>query len=73
MASDKQLRIERITTDTLEVRRTVHNDIVATDALTADQVRARSEVNLMTLAYAGGTLVGNATVRPLVQTRPLLL
>lgn len=44
--------------------RRIHNQIVPTAPLSADEVAERAGRNRLTLAYAAGELVGNATIRP---------
>ena len=44
--------------------RSIHNTIVPTAPLSATDVAERAARNRLTLAYASGQLVGNATVRP---------
>lgn len=44
--------------------RSVHNTIIPTAPLSAADVAERAARNRLTLAYASGVLVGNATVRP---------
>lgn len=44
--------------------REIHNTIIPTDPLSAEDVEERATRNRLTLAYADGVLVGNATVRP---------
>ena len=48
----------------LEEWRAIHNAIIPTVPLSADDVAERSGRNRLTLGYADGVLVGNATVRP---------
>jgi GNAT superfamily N-acetyltransferase len=48
----------------LEDWRAIHNTIIPTDPLSAGDVAERSTRHRLTLAYAEGRLVGNATVRP---------
>ncbi|MEV0235243.1 GNAT family N-acetyltransferase [Nonomuraea sp. NPDC050786] len=48
----------------LEHWRTIHNVIIPTAPLTAADVAERAGRNRLTLGYAAGRLVGNATVRP---------
>ena len=48
----------------LEDWRAIHNAIIPTAPLTAGEVVERASRNRLTLAYAAGELVGNATVRP---------
>lgn len=42
----------------------IHNEIIAPDPLTLDEVRERAGRNRLELAYRGDTAVGNSTVRP---------
>lgn len=44
--------------------RAIHNAIIPTAPLSADEVADRATRHRLTLGYAGGVLVGNATVRP---------
>ncbi|QBX57390.1 GNAT family N-acetyltransferase [Nocardioides seonyuensis] len=48
----------------LEDWRAIHNAIIPTDPLSADDVAERATRHRLTLAYSGRELVGNATVRP---------
>lgn len=48
----------------LEEWRAVHNAVIPTAALSTDEVAERAGRNRLTLGYASGVLVGNATVRP---------
>jgi GNAT superfamily N-acetyltransferase len=48
----------------LEEWRAIHNAIIPTAPLSADEVAERSGRHRLTLGYADGVLVGNATVRP---------
>jgi GNAT superfamily N-acetyltransferase len=48
----------------LEDWRAIHNAIIPTAPLSADDVAERSGRNRLTLGYESGELVGNATVRP---------
>ena len=48
----------------LEAWRAIHNAIIPTDPLSADEVAERAGRNRLTLGYEAGVLVGNATVRP---------
>lgn len=48
----------------LEDWRAIHNRIIPTAPLSADEVAERATRHRLTLAYEGGVLVGNATVRP---------
>jgi GNAT superfamily N-acetyltransferase len=59
-----RLRVEVATGAGLEQWRAVHNAIIPTAPLSADEVAERSGRNRLTLGYAGDELVGNATVRP---------
>ncbi|MFI8519899.1 GNAT family N-acetyltransferase [Streptomyces sp. NPDC085481] len=65
------LRIERIEpTDSatapalLEDWRLIHNEIIPTAPLSAEEVRERAGRNRLDVAYAGGVAVGCSTVRP---------
>ena len=58
------LRIVLAAPDLLEEWRAIHNAIIPTAPLSADEVAERATRNRLTLAYDGGVLVGNATVRP---------
>jgi len=44
--------------------RSIHNTIIPTAPLSAADVAERAARNRLTLAYASGELVGNATMRP---------
>jgi GNAT superfamily N-acetyltransferase len=44
--------------------REIHNLIIPTDPLSADEVAERAARHRLTLGYVSGELVGNATVRP---------
>jgi GNAT superfamily N-acetyltransferase len=44
--------------------RAIHNEIIPTAPLSAGEVAERAGRHRLTLAYADGELVGNATVRP---------
>lgn len=48
----------------LEEWRSIHNAIIPTAPLSAAEVTERAARNRLTVAYASGDLVGNATVRP---------
>lgn len=48
----------------LEDWRAIHNAIIPTAPLSAGEVAERAGRHRLTLAYADGELVGNATVRP---------
>ena len=50
--------------DTREAWRAIHNQIIPTDPLSAEDVAERAARNHLTLAYVGGVLIGNATLRP---------
>lgn len=56
------LGIEIATGPLLDDWRAIHNAIIPTDPLSADEVAERSTRNRLTLAYADDILVGNATV-----------
>ena len=58
------LRIVSATPGLLEEWRAIHNAIIPTAPLSADEVAERATRNQLTLAYDGDVLVGNATVRP---------
>jgi GNAT superfamily N-acetyltransferase len=58
------LRIVSATPGLLEEWRAIHNAIIPTAPLSADDVAERATRNRLTLAYDGDVLVGNATVRP---------
>jgi ribosomal protein S18 acetylase RimI-like enzyme len=63
------LRIVSATPGLLEEWRAIHNAIIPTAPLSADEVAERATRNQLTLAYDGDVLVGNATVRPPGDTR----
>jgi GNAT superfamily N-acetyltransferase len=44
--------------------RAIHNQIIPTAPLSVEEVAERAGRNRLTLAYAAGELVGNATMRP---------
>jgi GNAT superfamily N-acetyltransferase len=48
----------------LEQWRTIHNTVVPTAPLSSEEVAERAGRNRLTVAYASGDLVGNATLRP---------
>ena len=58
------LRIAAVTSHTLEDWRRIHNKIIPTAPLSAEDVEERLTRHLLTLAYDNDVLVGNATVRP---------
>jgi GNAT superfamily N-acetyltransferase len=58
------LRIVPAAPDLLEQWGAIHNAIIPTAPLSADEVAERATRNRLTLAYDGDVLVGNATVRP---------
>lgn len=58
------LEIIAATGDRLDDWRGIHNTIIPTAPLSLDDVAERAARNRLTLAYAAGVLVGNATVRP---------
>ncbi|MFC7495774.1 MULTISPECIES: GNAT family N-acetyltransferase [unclassified Nocardioides] len=62
--SNADLDIVVATGPLLEDWRAIHNAIIPTHPLSADDVAERSTRNRLTLAYVDGRLVGNATVRP---------
>lgn len=64
MRGDVRWEIVPATGPLLADWRAIHNEIVPTAPLSADEVAERSGRNRLTLAYAVGELVGNATVRP---------
>ncbi len=48
----------------LDEWRAIHNAVIPTTPLSRDDVADRARRHRLTLAYAAGELVGNATVRP---------
>lgn len=58
------LRVLPAAPDRLAEWRAVHNEIIPTDPLSADEVVERAGRHLLTVAYDGDVLVGCATVRP---------
>jgi GNAT superfamily N-acetyltransferase len=62
--SGVRLQVEVATGVHLAEWRAIHNSIVPTAPLSATEVEERSGRNRLTLGYAAGLLVGNATVRP---------
>jgi GNAT superfamily N-acetyltransferase len=58
------MRIERVTEATIEDWRHVHNTIIPTAPLSADDVRERLGRNELEVAYRDDVLVGCTTVRP---------
>ena len=50
--------------DLLEDWRAIHNAIIPTAPLSAEEVAERATRNRLTLGYDGDVLIGNATVRP---------
>ena len=58
------LEVVVATGDLLEEWRAIHNAIIPSAPLSADEVAERAARNRQTLAYVNGELVGNATVRP---------
>jgi GNAT superfamily N-acetyltransferase len=58
------LRIVPASPDRLVEWRAIHNEIIPTAPLNADEVTERATRHRLTLAYDGDVLVGNATVRP---------
>jgi GNAT superfamily N-acetyltransferase len=59
-----RLRIVPVGPDTVTLWRDVHNHVIPAHALTSGDVHERLTRNSLTLAYVGGELVGNATIRP---------
>jgi GNAT superfamily N-acetyltransferase len=59
-----KLRIVPVGPDAVTLWRDIHNAVIPAHALTSDEVLDRLTRNSLTLAYAGGDLVGNATIRP---------
>jgi RimJ/RimL family protein N-acetyltransferase len=60
---DTRLRIVEVGVDTEDVWRRIHNDIIPASPLTVEDVAERRQRHLLTLAYSGETVVGNATLR----------
>lgn len=58
------LEIIVATGDLLDDWRGIHNTIIPAAPLSAAEVAERATRNRLTLAYANGVIVGNATVRP---------
>lgn len=58
------LRVAPAAPDHLAEWRQVHNEVIPTAPLSADEVADRAVRNHLTVAYVGDTLVGCATVRP---------
>jgi GNAT superfamily N-acetyltransferase len=58
------LCITPVDEQTLDQWRLVHNEIIPTAPLSANEVRERAARYRLTLAYDDGSLVGNATLRP---------
>jgi GNAT superfamily N-acetyltransferase len=58
------LTIVDVTPESAESWREIHNLVIPDSPLSADDVRGRLARNVLTLAYADGALVGNATIRP---------
>lgn len=66
-----QLRFVQPSDDvTVEHWRHVHNTVIPTAVLSADDVRERLTRNHLEVAYAGDLLVGNSTVWPPSETTP---
>lgn len=55
----------------LALWRHVHNSVVPTAPLSAEDVARRARIHRLTLAHADGELVGNATLRPPTETSPV--
>lgn len=65
------LEIVRVRDDSAAAEwRAVHNLVIATAPLSADDVRDWVVQHRLALAYADGVLVGNSTVRPATQIEP---
>ena len=58
------LRVDVATGHDLEQWRAIHNAIIPTAPLSADEVAERAGRNRLTLGRVGDRVVGNATVRP---------
>ena len=58
------LDIVPVTEATASLWAEIHNRIIPADPLSDDDVRDRMTRNLLTLAYDGDVVVGNATLRP---------
>ena len=58
------MKIVVATGELLEAWRTIHNQIIPDDPLSAKEVADRSSRHRLTVAYANDLLIGNATVRP---------
>jgi RimJ/RimL family protein N-acetyltransferase len=59
-----RLRIVPVSPDACSKWRDIHNAVIPAHPLNTDQVLERLTRNRLTLAYDGGELVGNATIRP---------
>ena len=59
-----RLRIIPVSPDARIKWRDIHNAVIPAHPLNTDQVLERLTRNLLTLAYNGGELVGNGTIRP---------
>ena len=64
------LTIVPVTDASTAAWRDVHNLIIPASPLTLSEVRERLTRNELTLGYADGELVGNATIRPPTPDRP---
>ncbi|MGN6597673.1 MAG: GNAT family N-acetyltransferase [Actinomycetes bacterium] len=62
--STSELEIVLASGPLLQDWRSIHNTVIPTSPLSADEVAERSIRHRLTLAYVDGELVGNATVRP---------
>jgi predicted RNase H-like nuclease/GNAT superfamily N-acetyltransferase len=58
------LRIVPVAADTADLWRDIHNAVVPAHALSREEVQDRLTRNLLSLAYDGTELVGNATIGP---------
>lgn len=68
------LRIELVTGDDavlIEDWQHVHNTIIPTAPLSADEIRERAGRNRLEVAYRGDVLVGCSTVRPATEEDPV--
>jgi RimJ/RimL family protein N-acetyltransferase len=58
------LDIADVTSESAEAWRQIHNLVIPASPLSAEEVQERLGRNVLTLAWAGDDLVGNATIRP---------
>ena len=56
--------------ETIADWRRIHNEIIPTDPLSADDVRERMQRHHLEVAYVGGQAVGCSTVRPPTDEEP---